>query len=362
MIDECYEKAMDVIKSCSTNHGLYASGGTRGYDAVWARDSIISLIGASLAGFKEVFKHSLITLAKNQSKKGQIPNCVDKWSKRKPHVDYASIDSSLWYIIGHYVYKKRYKDSSLFKRYKKRINKALIWLEYQDVGEDVTLEQLPTTDWQDAFPHVYGDTVNTQALYYKTLKFVGKDKEARKLKFVVNSHKGKRLWNGNFYVPYRWKNHGKYHEMGEWFDSLGNLLAVIFELADKQKAKKILSYIEKKKINKPYPIEAIYPPIRRGGKYWQDYFKDCDAREAYHYLNGGIWPFIGGFYVLALIKLKKFSKASLELRKLAEANIKGSFPEWIDPKTKESFGKLQAWDAGAYILAYKSFKKRRVLL
>jgi len=362
MIDECYEKAKEVIRQCSTKHGLFASAGKKGYNAIWARDSMISLIGASSANeFKEVFRQSLITLANNQSKKGQIPNAVDKWSERKPHVDFASIDSSLWYLIGHYVYSIRYDDYSLFKKYRKSIEKVLFWLSCWDMGENGLLEQLPTTDWQDAFPHKYGQTINTQALYYKVLNLAGEKREANKLKFMVNDHEGTKLWNNNFYAPYRWKNHNKYKEIGEWFDSLGNLLAIVFDLADKSRAEKIISYIEKNKINKPYPIKAIYPPIKKGSKYWQDYFEDCDAKEPYHYLNGGIWTYIGGFYVLSLIKLKKFKKAEKELKKLAEANLKGDFPEWVNPPTKEPHGRLQAWNAGMYILAHESLKKKKVL-
>ena len=364
MLDRAYEKSKEVIKKSSTNNGLFASGGKRGYDAVWSRDSMISLIGASLVGkeFKNVFKQSLITLAKHQSKKGQIPNAVDKFSKRKKHVDYKSIDSTLWFLIGEDIYRKRYKDNSLFNNHKKIIKKALTWLGYQDIGEDDMLEQLPTTDWQDAFPHKYGHTINTQALYYFVLKLFGERRKAKKLKKKVNEDKEDGLWDEEFYVPWRWKNHGKYKEIGNWFDSLGNLLAVVFELSDKKQAEKILSYIKKKKIDKPYPVRAIFPPIQKMSKKWHDYFQDCDARKPNSYLNGGVWTFIGGFYVLALIKLKKFKEAELQLKKLAEANLKGKFPEWIHPLTKKSYGKLQSWDAGMYILAYDSLKKKKVLI
>ncbi|MBA3064156.1 hypothetical protein FP803_01830, partial [Candidatus Woesearchaeota archaeon] len=134
------------------------------------------------------------------------------------------------------------------------------------------------------------------------------------------------------------------------------------DLADKSKAKKILYYIDKNKINMPYPVKSIYPPIKKGTKDWQDYFEDCAARKPYHYLNAGIWTYIGGFYVLSLIKLKKLKKAEKELKKLAEANLGGNYPEWINPLTKKSYGKLQAWNAGMYIMAYESFKKKNVLL
>lgn len=365
MIDKAYEQAKETIRICCTKHGLFASGGKDGYDAVWARDSMISMIGASLHKdplFKETFKQSIITLSKDQSKHGQIPNAVDRFSKRKPHTDFASIDSSLWYIIGHYVYKKRYNDSSLFNRYKKNIQKALTWLDFQDFGENGLLEQQPTSDWQDAFPHRYGYTINTQALYYKVLSLNSRKKDAKRLKFNANEKKDLKLWKDNYYLSYRWKNHNKYLEQGDWFDSLANFLAVIFDLADKKKAENILKYVEKNKINQPYPVKAIYPPIEKGSKYWQDYYLDCDAKEPYHYLNGGIWTFIGGFYILALIKLKQLKKAEKELEKLAKANLDGNFPEWIDPNTKESYGKLQAWSAGLYILAYHSVKKKKVLI
>ena len=312
--------------------------------------------------FKNTFKQSLIVLSNNQSKRGQIPNAVDKYSNRKPHTDYQSIDSSLWYIIGHYCYRQRYNDSTLFKKYQKTIEKSLVWLDYQDTGEKGMLVQLPTSDWQDAFPHKYGYTINTQALYYKVLNLTGRSKDAERLRFMTNRNGDTKLWNGSFYAPYRWKNHNKYREIGTWFDSLGNLLAIVFGLADKAKAERILSYISKNKINMPYPVKAVYPPIKKGSKDWQDYFEDCDAKKPYHYLNGGIWTFIGGFYILSLIKLKMFEKVKEEIKKLAEANLKGNFPEWINPLTKESFGKLQAWNAGMYILAYESFKKKKVLL
>ncbi len=358
MIKEAYEKSKQIIKACSTKNGLFASAGKGGYNAVWSRDSMISLIGASLEkDFEKVFKKSLLTLKNYQGKTGQIPNAVDKYSKRKPHVDFQTIDSSLWHILGHYYYKKRY-NSKIYD--KKSIEKTFSWLRCQDIGENSLLGQLPTTDWQDAFPHKYGYTINTHALYFKVLKLLKKD--TRKLKFMLNKNKETKLWDKDYFLAYRWKNHNKYKEQSNWFDSLGNLLAIVFDLADSRQSNKILKYIEKNNIHKPYPVKAIHPPIKKSSKYWEDYFKDCDAKNPYSYLNGGIWPYIGSFYVLALIKQKKFKKAEQELKKLAESNLKGNFPEWIHPKTKESFGKLQAWNAGTYILAYKSLINKKVLL
>jgi len=369
--EEAYGKALWILNKCSTPNGFFAA--FPGYDMVFARDSMIISLGTSLLGddkMKEAYRNSLITLAKNQSPKGQIPNAVDKFSKREHHVDFMSIDSSLWFIIGHYNYRDKYKDNSLFNKYRRNIEMAFDWLACQDTGEDSMPEQLPTTDWQDAFPHRYGHTINTQALYYHALRLAGKNREADRLKEVVNNSKDFGLWNGDFYLPWRWKNHGKYHEKGEWFDTLGNLLAVIFELADEKRAEKILAYIKKHRIDEPYPIKAIYPPIKRGSKDWQDYFLDCEAGTPSHYLNAGIWTYVGAFYVLALIKLKKFKEAEMQLEKLAKANLKnnGNFAEWLNGKTgnigKSEAGveSYQGWNAGMYILAYESLKSRKVLI
>ncbi len=370
LIDVAYEKAKEVINICSTKHGLYASGGSKGYKGVWSRDSVISMMGASLVAdekyakkFQDQFRRSLTTLGNKQSKKGQIPNAVHGWEHNKVYVNYLSIDSTLWWIIGHYIYKKRYKDESLFHRDKEKIEKAINWLSFQDMGENVLLQQPPTTDWQDAFPHKYGHTLNTQALYYKVLNLMDKPETASKLKKHVNHNKELQLWNGDYYWAYRWKNHNKYREIGGWFDSLGNMMAIVFGLAGKTIANKIIDHVESKKINKPYALKTIYPPIRKSSKDWKDYYQDCAAGKPYNYLNGGIWPFIGGFYILALIKLRKFKEAEKELEKNAEANLKSNlFPEWINPIDKKSHGHFQAWSAGMYILAYESLKKKKVLI
>ncbi len=366
LTDKAYERAVEVINQCSSEYGLFASGGKKGYKGVWSRDSFITFLGASLVkdrDFKKTFKKSLEILGDYQSKKGQIPNAVLNFDRKTPQVDYLSIDSSLWFIIGHYIYKKRYKDEAVFHKYKEHIDNALTWLSYQDISEDIMLDQLPTTDWQDAFPQRYGQTINTQALYYYVLKLVGKKELAKKLKFNVNRKKGLRLWNGEHYWAYRWKNHNKYKEIGDWFDSLGNLLAIVFGLASKGMSEKILAYIKSQRIDYPFPVKSIHPVITKRSEYWEDYYMDCEAGKPHHYLNGGIWPYIGGFYVLALIKMKKFEEAKEQLDKLAESNLRGNtFPEWIDPIRWKTHGRFQAWSAGLYILAHQSLKAKKVLI
>ena len=312
LIEEGKIKAIEVLNHCAKPTGFYASGLPGGYEATWARDSMICSLGASLCEtrFRTPFRKSLELLSKNQSELGQIPNAVGSYNTdRRSDVTFNSIDSSLWYLIGQHVYAKAYRDTTLLKKFKSNIEKALFWLKCQDPNEDKLLAQQPTMDWQDAFPHKYGHVINTQALYYGALKMYGKTKEAEHLKKVVNGEIEKYLAlydeKLGYYLPWNWKNHDGDREQEQWFDTLGNLLAIVTGLATPNIADSILQYIEKEEINKPFPCKAIWPPIKPGDKEWHSYFEKCDAREPFSYLNGGVWPFIGGFYIAALVKAQQ---------------------------------------------------------
>lgn len=384
-ITQSIMRAQTVLKLCSTAKGFFASGLPGGYEALWARDSMIASLGASLVEkrFKKPFADSLTTLSKRQSKHGQIPNAVGSYNtERRSDITYNTIDSTLWYLIGHFVYARAYNDNKLKRKYKNNINEAFKWLEYQDPNEDGLLVQQPTMDWQDAFPHKYGRAINTHALYYAALKMHGRNKSANHLKRIVNGEIEKYLSlydeKRGYYLPWIWKSHDRYREEGKWFDTLGNLLAIITGLSTPRISRKILKYIEKEKINLPFPCKAIWPPIKKGDREWHSYFSMSDAREPLEYLNAGIWPFIGGFYVAALVKTKQFKKAEKELEKLMEANSKvggdafaqglkktteWGFQEWLDGKTGKPIGHsnpYQAWSAGMYIFANNCVETKRV--
>jgi len=285
-----YNKAIDVLNHCAKKTGFYASGLPGGYEAVWARDSMTTALGAILLGskFKKTIAKSIELLAKNQAEMGQIPNCVGSYNlDRKSDVTYNSVDSSLWFIIGNFIYAKQFKDGSLLKKHRENIGLALYWLRCQDSDNIGLIAQQPTNDWFDAFPHKYGYTVHIHSLYYAALKMIGANRLAQNVKQIINGEKIKysSLYDKKlgYYYPWVWKNHDSIREHEEWFDTAGNLLAIVTGLATPQIAKKILSYVEKQKINRPFSCKCIWPPIKRGDKEWHDYFALCDAREPLHY-------------------------------------------------------------------------------
>ena len=66
----------------------------------------------------------------------------------------------------------------------------------------------------------------------------------------------------------------------------------------------------------------------------------------------------------------KFKEAEKQMQKLAEANMKnnGRFAEWLHGLTgkvgKSQSGKesYQGWNAGMYVVAYESLKRKKCLI
>ncbi|MCA9485467.1 MAG: hypothetical protein KC506_01330, partial [Nanoarchaeota archaeon] len=67
---EAFEKAVWILEKCEKPHGFDAAW--PGYDAIWARDSMIMSLGAGVLGekFRKAIKKSIETLAKHQSPNG----------------------------------------------------------------------------------------------------------------------------------------------------------------------------------------------------------------------------------------------------------------------------------------------------
>ena len=124
--------------------------------------------------------------------------------------------------------------------------------------------------------------------------------------------------------------------------------------------------MHRQKVNRPFPMRSIHPPIYEKSSNWKEYFKESNS-IGYHYLNSGVWPFIGGFYIAALVQRKRYKKAERELSKLAEANrqpnkgMDWSFSEWLNGRTGKAEGNiLQSWSIGSYIFAYHCVIEKKV--
>ena len=385
---EAYKKSLELLVNNSTDFGLMAAtpnkeAGEEMYINIFARDASISALGMISSGEKELIeisKKSILSLADFQTKLGQIPSSINPSLEQDYFYYLGSIDSTLWWLIAVDFYNKHTSDKALKLELGEKTTKALTWLFYQDTNNDGLLEQGEASDWADYMPN-NGIVLYTNVLWAHVLYLYGYEEEFNLAKDGLNSiflpHEAKiekskylqkeiyrrktleqlktRVEESPCYLHYI-----SYRYASDRCDILANSLAILFNISSKSKSTEIIRYIIGSKANKKYPIQALFPSIKKNDVDFRKYLSEepsLNNPNAYH--NGGIWPFIGGFWILALQKAGQNDLARRELRRLAEINKKNNweFNEWFNSKNFKASGmKGQSWNAAMYVLAYNSIK------
>jgi len=398
LCDLAYQKAKKVIDSECSPLGLMAS--SNGYPHIWARDSVITSLGAILTkGHSDCLRISLQTLADQQSELGAIPNNVSVKTGKLDHTNAGSVDSNLWFILGHMIQYEKSRDISFLKASWKSLEKALLWLRYQDSNECGLIEVHEAADWADLLANRY-NILYDNVLWYAALNAMTEMGHAQGLQTdkYENMAKDVRhkirivLWVGSenqdewgpqcpghtewkytlsqvdpvlvkrpYFLPYV-----SFRDFGDYCDVFGNLLSILFGVANQAQEKRILEYLYQVNIADPFPVRVLNPIIYPGNKDWREYYRNNNLNLPEQYHNGGIWPFVGGFYVATLVKAGRMDEALHQLEKLAEVNRLGikeewEFNEWCHGRTGRPMGNShQAWSAGMYIYAYHTVKEQKL--
>lgn len=353
---------------------------------------MIAALGARLVDDQEIqdaLRASVGLLKQHRSPRGAIPNNVDCATGRANFRAYA--DGGLWWIIG----------STLLDPDPEAVREALGWYECQDVDQSGLLSMQESSDWQDLFC-TRGKGLYLNCVYVLALRAAARllersdEEESRRcreraqqtaeavnasfwytgdgemLRHVSQTFStqaqgaqdslGRKRWipekqrlvNEPCYLPYL-----GFRAVGEWFDTLANLMAILAGIADETRTGTILDFIARHNVDE-WPARSLTPAIQPGDADWRDYYASLNAPHCYH--NGGVWPFIGGFYVAALVAAGRSREAAAALEKLAELNQRGEFNEWHHGKTGEPMGvKDQAWSAGMYLFARECVRQGRVI-
>ena len=111
----------------------------------------------------------------------------------------------------------------------------------------------------------------------------------------------------------------------------------------------------------------FFPFIKEKDSDWLPRYKDFNLPGEYH--NGGVWPFISGFFVVALLAVgykKLAEKYLLDLTDLVQLSRDPSlaygFNEWIKAQNGEPMGQdWQLWSAAMYLYAAECVEKGKVL-
>jgi glycogen debranching enzyme len=412
-IEAAAERARAVLRACATPVGLRASAGPGGYAEVWARDVGVAALGICADGLRDVVpavEASLEALTAVQSERGAIP--VHVRPDGSPATENAGgIDGNLWSILTHAALARHFERHDLVRRHRDAIVRAMRWVHYQDSDEDGLLEGQEAADWADLLSN-RGKVLYTNVLYVGALRayadlaeiadlpdgsaaleraaivadrlnrvhwvgppgpsVVGEPErpipqpttadgersgvarplgdELERLRRLLVAE----LWWRPYYLPWV-----AFRDFGDWCDVLGNSLAILFGVADEERAALILDHFRAVEVESPVPARAIHPPLQPGEKDWRPYFRQGNLNLPDQYQNGGAWPFIGGFVVAALVAAGRLDEARRVLQELAVTALAEpadrSFNEWYHGRTGRPMGKpQQAWSAAMFLYARRA--------
>jgi hypothetical protein len=375
-VKEAKEAAVNaLLHNVNGRHGLPRTAGW-GYHEPYTRDLMIAAPGIVLSGNGELIESMrkvFQVLALNQTERGHIPSLVDDPEGR------GASDTTPLFILGLGIFRKGTGESDFLDGAAK---KAIKWMEYQSPGDSVLVAQLPTSDWRDEqWVLGYGLFVNT--VVYSYLKLYDLTKNAEDLKnamshFTITGdiqhrhvHEGLTVKNKPYYALWAYKIYSD-----ERFDLLGNSLAILSGIASKTRAGHIISWVESEctamtergdlHINVGLPPN-FFPFIRDTDPDWRKRYEHFNRPGDYH--NGGVWPFICGFYIAALVAAGKIKLAEKKLDALTslvsmwkkERHARGDygFNEWINAQSGKPMGEdWQTWSAAMYLYAAECVERR----
>ncbi len=372
-IEEAKKAALEVLlhNSHGPYHGLPRTAGW-GYPEPYTRDLMFSILGIAVSGNQKLLdsiRKVLETLAKNQTEHGHIPSLVHNKDDR------GASDTTPLFLLGVGIFRKVTEETEFLKE---AVEKSLTWMEYQSPSDRYLAAQQPTSDWRDEqWVTGYGLFVNT--LVYSYLRLLEHNERAESV-----HHEMKRFTFSegatHHHVPAGLAvKHKPYFAFWEYkiysserFDLLGNSLAILSGLASPSRADDMVSWIEEEcaemRMRGELSVDLppnFFPYIIPEDPDWLPRYKIYNNPGDYH--NGGIWPFICGFYVAALVAAKRYALAGEKLlalthliKKSATGTVSFGFNEWIKAQDGKPMGQdWQTWSAALYLYAAKCVEEKR---
>jgi hypothetical protein len=381
LLAECERRSIELLRRNCTPAGiLAASAGQRadrfGYTAIFARDQAIcslAMAGCGDDGLRRQAAAGLATLAEHQARNGQIPKFVDV-RRREPDFWYVGcIDATLWWLIAVAFLDARAAPSGLASAHAGAIERALGWLAAQEHPRFRLLQQNEASDWADIMPRS-GFVLYTNALWYHVKRLYGLPEAAAtrssfnglfhpfsaevaayRRAHLLADYPRRKARNRDLYLSFV-----NLSFFGDEGDVLGNLLAVLLGLADPGARARTMRALLAAQVHESFPVRTVLRPIRRRDPLWRGYMARHRQNLAWQYHNGGIWPMVGGFWVMALVAAGRRGVAQRELARLAASCAVGRwrFTEWLHGRTLAPRGMAgQSWSAAGYLLALQSIRR-----
>jgi hypothetical protein len=382
LIERCRREAIRLLRRNLSPAGILAAtpgprARARGYTAIFGRDAAVCALGMALSGDAALARaaaRGLLTLARHQAPNGQIPKFVDV---RRAEADFwylGCIDATLWWLIGLAFLDRLAPRRALRRRQAARVRRALDWLACQEHQRFRLLQQNEASDWADIMPRS-GFVLYTNALWllvkrlYRVPGAAATRRSATELFWPVAGRVAE-YRRGRLLARYAratarprdlYLSFVNFSFVGGEGDVFGNVLAVLCGLADARAARRTLGALDRARVGEPYPVRAVCRPIPPGSFLWRAYMSRHGQNLAWQYHNGGIWPFVGAFWVTALAEAGRGDAARAALGRLARANAAGgwAFREWFHGRTLAPRGmRGQSWNAAAFLMAHRAVVDR----
>lgn len=372
-IAEAKAAALEVLRHNARGpcNGLPRTAGW-GYPEPYTRDLMIAALGILGSGDEKLvaaLRRTLETTAANQSRLGHIPSLVHDADDR------GASDTTPLFLMATAMFRETTGESAFLES---AVEKAVRWMEYQSPADDGLTAQLPTSDWRDEqWVLGYGLYVNT--LVYTCLRLLGRHGRADILHnamehFTITSgvqhrhvHEGLTIRHKPYYALWSYKVLGS-----ERFDLLGNSLAVLSGIAAPSRAAALVRWVETEcealRTSGHLAVDlppCLFPYLQPGDPDWHP--RDAKFNQPGRYHNGGIWPFICGFYIAALVAADRHILAAQKLasltalvRRRRKEPVEWGFNEWHQAQDGTPQGQdWQTWSAAMYLYAARCVEEAR---
>ena len=385
-IQKAAEISKKCLRACYSDSGIYA--GKTHFEDYWARDGLYASLGSTAIGDYAQAKKELLLLLSFQKEDGQLPlrigsnfiitkllgiewlfNKRDKKKSVRYIIDRAypnlmpkvPVDQNSLFLISTEYYMRKSGDKKFAKENYEKIKKAIDWNFRNDCDSDLLIEEGFYCSWLDGIKKS-GKVMYTEACHYaacasfaKIAKALGKKEDYKKYSKTAEEIKEKinsLMWNGSYYTD--WISFSK--KRHETFSTEGNLLAIMFGIADEEKATSIISKLSELGLENGVPYRTNAPAYK-----WYEIDISLHLALIPSYHNGMSWLWIGAAGILAKSTAGKKRNAVFLAQKVADEIIQHNGPyEVYERKSgmpvNRIFYKSEfpfAWASGLFLYAIK---------
>ncbi len=380
-IEEGRRRALALLQANLCPQGILAASRTeaavaRRYTRIFGRDAaicVLAMCGSGVAALEQGAIDSLDALAAQQAANGQIAKYVDPQGLEADFWYLGCIDATLWWLLAADHVRRHSALPGAAGRWGLEIDRAIGWLLAQEHQTLRLVQQNEASDWADIMPRS-GYVLYSNALWFAVkTRFGLSDADTTRHHFnhlfhpyqadLPTYHRARLL---RHYTRRGQRDPGLYLSFvnfasyGAEGDVFGNLLAVHYGLADEDFAQRIADTLLAAHCDQPWPVRVVLHPLSTRHEQWRPYMARHQQNLPHQYHNGGIWPFVGGYFVMVLAQLGRKEAAQQALARLAAVNALDDwrFTEWLHGRTAAPMGMAgQSWNAATFLLAQAAVAK-----